>query len=411
MFSHNKKSQIGKRDSMEIINTILKQMSNISKPQQKFLIVLLTTLMLLRGRVNFRNLSRYSDLCEKTYSRQFRKPFDFVEFNRLGVSATIPRSHTQIGAIDCSFINKSGNHTYGLGKFYDSKSDKAAKGLEISTISIVDVDYNTAYTISTRQTPVIDDPNKTRMDWYLEHLEQDRYALWPTICYLAHDGFYQKVKFIDGVIALGLHSVGKLRCDANLRYLYHGPQKPCGRPKRYNGKVRFNDLSRFELAAIDGKQRVYTAVVNSVSLKRDIRIAYIVKQDGNRISTALLFCTDINLPATEIYRYYKARFQIEFLFRDAKQFTGLLDCQARCEQSLHFHFNASMTALNLLKMHDRQLTENSEGKVISILSWKIKKFNEHFIEHIFSMLELDLSLIKSNPQYEDILKYGTIDGC
>jgi len=396
---------------MEIINTILKQMSNISKPQQKFLIVLLTTLMLLRGRVNFRNLSRYSDLCEKTYSRQFRKPFDFVEFNRLGVSATIPRSHTQIGAIDCSFINKSGNHTYGLGKFYDSKSDKAAKGLEISTISIVDVDYNTAYTISTRQTPVIDDPNKTRMDWYLEHLEQDRYALWPTICYLAHDGFYQKVKFIDGVIALGLHSVGKLRCDANLRYLYHGPQKPCGRPKRYNGKVRFNDLSRFELAAIDGKQRVYTAVVNSVSLKRDIRIAYIVKQDGNRISTALLFCTDINLPATEIYRYYKARFQIEFLFRDAKQFTGLLDCQARCEQSLHFHFNASMTALNLLKMHDRQLTENSEGKVISILSWKIKKFNEHFIEHIFSMLELDLSLIKSNPQYEDILKYGTIDGC
>jgi hypothetical protein len=298
-----------------------------------------------------------------------------------------------------------------LGKFYDSKSDKAAKGLEISTISIVDVDYNTAYTISTRQTPVIDDPNKTRMDWYLEHLEQDRYALWPTICYLAHDGFYQKVKFIDGVIALGLHSVGKLRCDANLRYLYHGPQKPCGRSKRYNGKVRFNDLSRFELAAIDGKQRVYTAVVNSVSLKRDIRIAYIVKQDGNRISTALLFCTDINLPATEIYRYYKARFQIEFLFRDAKQFTGLLDCQARCEQSLHFHFNASMTALNLLKMHDRQLTENSEGKVISILSWKIKKFNEHFIEHIFSMLELDLSLIKSNPQYEDILKYGTIDGC
>ena len=112
---------------MEIIHTILKQMSNISKPQQKFVIVLLTTLMFLRGRGNFRNLSRYSDLCEKTYSRQFRKPFDFVEFNRLGVSATIPRSHTQVGAIDCSFIDKSGNHTYGLGKFYDSKKDKATR--------------------------------------------------------------------------------------------------------------------------------------------------------------------------------------------------------------------------------------------------------------------------------------------
>ena len=61
-------------------------------------------------------------------------------------------------------------------------------------------------------------------------------------------------------------------------------------------------------------------------------------------------------------------------------------------------------------MYDRQLAESSEGKVISILSWKIKKFNEHFIERIFSMLELDLTLIKSHPQYEDILKYGTIDG-
>jgi hypothetical protein len=395
---------------MEIINTILKQMSNISKPQQKFVIVLLTTLMFLRGRGNFRNLSRYSELCEKTYSRQFRKPFDFVEFNRLGVSATIPRTHSQVGAIDCSFIDKSGHHTYGLGKFYDSKKDKATKGLEISTISIVDVDYNTAYPISTRQTPVIDDPNKTRMDWYLEHLEQDRYALWPTICYLTHDGYYQKVKFVDGVVNLGLHSIGKMRCDANLRHLYHGPQKPRGRKKVYDGKVRFDDLSRFELAAIEGDHRIYTAVVNSVSLKRNVRIVYIVKQDGNRISTALLFTTDVNLPATEICRYYKARFQIEFLFRDAKQYTGLLDCQARCEQSLHFHFNASMAALNLLKMYDRQLAESSEGKVISILSWKIKKFNEHFIERIFSMLELDLTLIKSHPQYEDILKYGTIDG-
>jgi hypothetical protein len=87
--SDNKNSQNYKRDSMEIVNIILKQMSNISEPQQKFIIVLLATLMLLRGRANFRNLSRYSQLCEKTYSRQFRKKFNFVEFNRIGVSATI----------------------------------------------------------------------------------------------------------------------------------------------------------------------------------------------------------------------------------------------------------------------------------------------------------------------------------
>jgi len=36
----------------------------------------------MRGKVNFRNMSRYSDLSEKTYSRQFRKPFDFADFNQ-----------------------------------------------------------------------------------------------------------------------------------------------------------------------------------------------------------------------------------------------------------------------------------------------------------------------------------------
>ena len=162
------------------------------------------------------------------------------------------------------------------------------------------------------------------------------------------------------------------------------------------------------MAAVQGDQKIYTAIVNSVSLKRNIRIAYLVKQDGKKVFTALLFSTDINLPATEIYRYYKARFQIEFLFRDTKQFTGLLDCQARCKQSLHFHFNASMTALNLIKMQDRQLAEKSEGRVISVLSWKIRKFNEHLLERFSSMLGLNLTLIKSKPEYQNLVNYGAI---
>ncbi len=162
------------------------------------------------------------------------------------------------------------------------------------------------------------------------------------------------------------------------------------------------------MATVQGNRRIYTAVVNSIRLKRNIRIVYIVKLRWKKFYTALLFSTDIHLAATEIYRFYKARFQIEFLFRDAKQFTGLLDCQARCEQSLHFHFNASMTALNLIKMQDRQLTERSQGRVISVLSWKIRIFNEHLIEFFSSKLGLDLTLIKSNPEYENIINYGTI---
>jgi Transposase DDE domain len=54
----------------------------------------------------------------------------------------------------------------------------------------------------------------------------------------------------------------------------------------------------------------------------------------------LLFSSDVALSAMKIVRFYKARFQMEFLFRDAKGWTGLEGCQAREEKALHFHFNA-----------------------------------------------------------------------
>ena len=61
---------------METIKPILSQMS-ISKPQLKFLLILFSTIMILRGRMNYRNMSRYSVLHEKSFSRNFKKPFDF----------------------------------------------------------------------------------------------------------------------------------------------------------------------------------------------------------------------------------------------------------------------------------------------------------------------------------------------
>lgn len=395
---------------MPLVEIILQQMSKISKPQRKFLIIVLTTLMYLPGKANFRNLSRYSDLHEKTYSRWFRRTFDFTEFNRLSLAKVVASGHTLVLTTDCSFIQKSGEHTYGLDYFYNSSHNRPEKGLEISTLALVDVDYNTAYHLSSCQTPKLENSEETRVDWYLKHLQQNRGIVPPSVRYIVADGYYSKVKFINGIRDLDLHMIGKLRHDANLRWLYQGPQKRRGRRRQYDGKIRFlpEEQDRFEsVGEVDGV-KIYTAVVNSVQLKRNIRIVYLIKTVNQKIQTALLFSTDTELSAWEIYRLYKARFQIEFLFRDAKQFTGLLDCQARGQAALHFHFNASMTALNLLKLEDRQLTEGNPRSVISIASWKIRKFNEHLLEHFSSMLGLDFSLIKSSPEFETLCNYGAI---
>lgn len=67
-------------------------------------------------------------------------------------------------------------------------------------------------------------------------------------------------------------------------------------------------------------------------------------------SHKIYMSTDLEIGYVEILEYYTTRFQIEFCFRNAKQFTGLQDFQARIEQKLDFAFNASLTAVNVAKV-------------------------------------------------------------
>jgi hypothetical protein len=396
---------------VELLKTILQQMSSITAPQRKFMLALFPLIFSLHGRINFSNLSRYSDFNPKTFSRWYRREFDFVEFNRLILAPVINSDDELIAATDCSFIPKNGNHTYGIGKFYNGVRGKAEKGLEISTIALVNVTENTAYAISTQQTPATNVDDETRVDFYLTQLKQIRNALPPQVRRLVADGYYSKKKHIDGVTALGLQQIGKLRYDANLRWLYKGEQKPRGRKRLYDGKVKLDELERFEFAGEMDNSRLYTAVVNSPHFDRNLRIVLIIKRVGEKVQFALLFSTELELAAKDIVRFYKARFQIEFIFRDAKQFLGLNDCQARCSNSLNFHFNASMTALNLLKLEDRKSRLNNPNKgnhVISIASWKIRKFNEHLLERFSLYLGLDFNSIKLLPSFEALCSYGVI---
>jgi len=79
------------------LKTILEQMSSVKKTQRQFLVVVLTGLMCLRGKANFRHLSRYSYYHEKTFSRGFRRAFDFVKFNQLSLSQISNSDHTLTG--------------------------------------------------------------------------------------------------------------------------------------------------------------------------------------------------------------------------------------------------------------------------------------------------------------------------
>lgn len=313
---------------MSTIETILSQMSSVAKPQRQFLLTLFNALMYLPSRVNFRNLGRYSDCHEKTFSRWFSRPFDFLAFNLLILQDVLHGKGERIAAIDASFVPKSGRKSYGLDWFWNGSQGQTQRGQELSLLALVDVTHNTAYTLSARQTPAlprstrkgqsppantkdktkvkhpsfVGAPLPTRMDSYLGQLQHAITVLLGCgIRYLVADSFYAKTKFVSGVRELNLHLISKLRQDADLRWLYTGAQKPKGRHRQYSGKVSFDDLSRFErVGELDG-QRVYTATVNSpTTFKQTVRIVYLVREANGKTASALLFSTDTDCPALDI---------------------------------------------------------------------------------------------------------------
>ncbi|MEM6256389.1 MAG: IS4 family transposase, partial [Cyanobacteria bacterium P01_D01_bin.156] len=74
-----------------------------SKPRHRFLITLFATIYVMCGKVNFTNLSRYSDLSERTYRRHFEQPYEFMNLNHDLIENAIVPTHFQIGVVDASF--------------------------------------------------------------------------------------------------------------------------------------------------------------------------------------------------------------------------------------------------------------------------------------------------------------------
>lgn len=77
-----------------------------------------------------------------------------------------------------SFVSKSGTHTYGLDLFYNGSASRVEKGLEISLVALVDLEANSAYALSVKQTPPSQpsskrknkNENDSRVDFYLSRL-------------------------------------------------------------------------------------------------------------------------------------------------------------------------------------------------------------------------------------------------
>ena len=253
-----------------IINT-LNKIPQLNKCRKEFFCEVLILFLSVKGRINFLQLRRVGSFGEQRYRQQFEKPFAFLNLNK-----------------ELVLDHGSGHYVIAFDPSYISKSGKKLPGDRIE-------------------------------------------FLLPVSKYLVADAWFPKKPFVDQVLAAGMHFVGRLRDDADLR-----------------------------------------------------------------------------LSPMLVPEYYQSRFQIEFLYRDGKQFTGLCDCQSRSENKLHFHFNMALTSINIAKIENWPGLTKETRNQFSMPDIKTMNHNRLLLNRFFDVFGLNAYSAKNQERFKGLLYFGTI---
>jgi hypothetical protein len=321
----------------------LKQLPGLGLPQRKFLATLFVTILVVRGRVNFRNLSRACDDAERTIARQFREPWDGPDCHqRVRMTALDPHADL-VSAHDASFIPQRGTQTVGRGHFFTGGASRAEGGLEIATLAVVDVTRRGAFTLAVSQTPpgeeaTTAEPADPRGDCYTPPRRAHR-PRWPTgVTEHGVAGDEAKKQDLDAGGRLHLHAITHLRRAADCLVLDPGPPpKRRGARRQAAGKVHCRALSRFAALGprAEAPQRhLDIAVVWHKTRQRRLRLVVLLHRTAPaQPRLIVLGATAPELHGHTLIALSAARFHSECRCRDSPQCPGLLDGQARAESA------------------------------------------------------------------------------
>jgi len=399
-----------KSNALRVVDATLGKITEVRKPVAKFVIHIVELWLGMNCRYVFSNMGRWGKMTEKSYRNGFKKFFDWFKFNYVLVQQHFSRE--VIAVFDPSYIKKSGKHTYGMGMFWSGVRQKALRGLEIGCLAFVDVADATALHGIAEQTPSpknLKQSGKTLVHHYVSIIEKHIDAIKTVTRYLAVDGYFMKKDFIKPLLKQGLDIITKARQDANLMYLYKGKQKSGkGRPRLYDGKVNTMAIDKRKIKCCyrDSDKQVYAAMLYCVQLKQKVLAAFVYY--GDKDKPEIIIGTDTQMEAMTLCRYYGLRFQVEFLIRDAKQYAGLEDCQARDQQKLHNHFNIAMTVVSVAKAAYYLSVPKEQRGSFSMADIKMLHMNQLITKRIFSNLAVDLSCRKIKRIYNQCLNFGRL---
>lgn len=399
-----------------IVAYALNHIANVRKNFKDFFIETMILILTTYGKLNFLALARHAKSCESRFRQNFKRKFDWCGFNSGMLLES--GSNTVAIALDHSYLPKSGKKTPGLGYYWSGCAGTTKRGLEILGFAQVVAGVSDARFLFATQTL----PLKTRgrTPFYLEHMKdkrdnqtakclraifEHRERLLEISTLLVGDCLFASYNFVVGARAIGFDVVSRLRDDAVLQYLYMGPQNPGpGRRKELDGEVDIHNLrngvfTKETMKVDDDEFNLFTAIVKCKSLKRKIKVVIVEFRCGNKTVRKILFSTNLQMDGAQIFLTYHSRFQIEFLFRDAKQNTGLEDWQSTDADRLAFGYNASLSAVNVAREVGVRI-QKATGRKLSVASVKKVLHNASLYQHIKEFIEGQKS---DNPQNNQVL--------
>jgi hypothetical protein len=380
---------------MDILPLLACLVPTLTPTTARQLSVIALALLTMTGRVTMLGVARWTDRggSYRTVQRFFASAIPWASVAWLFFRQHLFREDdVYLLAGDEVVVTKAGKKTHGPDRFFSGLYQKPVPGLAFFSLALLSTKTRRAFPLRTEQvvrTPeekAVSQANRRAKDRLppapprqpgrpkgsrnkaktapslspeLQRIQRMLQAQLQLIAgfiplvYVVLDGHFGNSPSVQMVRACDLHLISKLRNDVALYAPYDGPYAGRGPRRKYGAKL---DLSALPAAYLRQTQveagvetRIYQAQLLHKEFAAPLNVVVLVKT--NQVTQAqarvILFSSDLRLAAEQVIAYYGLRFQIEFTFRDAKQYWGLEDAMNITERGVTNAANLALFMVNL----------------------------------------------------------------
>ena len=234
------------------------------------------------------------------------------------------------------------------------------------------------------------------------------------IKYLVLDGHFGNNNALQMTRQCGLHLLSKLRRDAALYLPYDGPYRGNGPRQKYGSKIDYHNLPDQYLKETIVEEHIQTRIYQATVLHKEfagpLNVVVIAKTNLKTQARAhvILFTSDLELSHAKVIDYYSLRFQIEFNFRDAKQYWGLEDFMNVKETAVTNAANLSLFMVNVahLLLRDFRKIQPSFG----VLDLKAHYRGHKYVTETIKLLPAKPEPVLLAEIFDTVARIGSIHG-